>query len=1623
MKPLRLLLSLFVLLSGNVFAQTLNENEAREIAEKFVQINFNVLEKSMISDVRLMDEQAVYYTFRYASGFVIVSAEEQYEPVLAYSNQNSLPADVADYPPAMKSWLDNLAADIQYVRNHNISATPRAIENRQRILSNQSFAQTRSVAPLLSTTWNQGCGYNADCPVDGAGPCGHVYTGCVATAQAQAMKYHAHPATGNDSHCYTHSDYGELCADFGAATYDWASMPNNSGNADVAQLMSHCGISVNMNYSPTGSGAYTSNVASSLIDYFDYTTNLKYVGRYSFDNDDWEDLMRKECDAGKVMVYKGTGSGGHAFVLDGYGLAGAFHFNWGWGGTANGYFMMDNLTPSGQDYSNSNYAIVGMEPSADFPGLDFSGISTLSCGATTSVDLSTGVSVVNKYGNAYVSAYGKERTFEFTTTMPGRITINIDNNIDDISVILLSHQHQDSVIAYGTNSLIVDNTLAGTYYLVLDVAKAQDATCDVTVLCPTIDADLIITQANIIPESIESGQTNVLFRSTLKNIGNSDAGVTEIEYYLSDDNELSTFDHLLATTAAPALTVGEEQIVESYHTMPLLPAPGSYYIIAVPDAQDAVVETVEDDVYATYASIPDPGVMDCTSSISLTDGVWHWDNTAVSGDSIIDQYWCGWNMTGNEMIFSFTPINSGMANVWLSEKLPGSELQAILLPICNENANCVGSVAIWDMMDTVYNEMYPVVGGVEYYLIVDGQNDLDGEFGVKVDMPAACPDDTIMYWGSTDLCEGDFPIGLQTNWGYSSYQWFMDGNPIPGETTAYHSADETGEYYLEITENGCTIESQHVQVTFSPAPDTAHIIANTSTDVCFGNTAELEVDAGYTYDIQWYLDGVAIPGATNAVYLADQTGEYYADVINVSCHLTSNSIQVNVSPEIVDFGESIPPSEISALYHFPLDDDNLDAIGNYGISTWSLLPVDDRDGNFWFAREFAAATDFTYMTTQLTDPNEFTHALWFKTSDTDGGILLQFDDSPWGVGTPDRTLYMSDDGKLHFYLGNSGSPVEITSANAYNDGNWHHVVVSAGTYAHMRIDDGLEDEMDVTVLSLDAMTGYWVYGGSEIPSGLSDPPTDPYLQASIDDLRYFERVLPWMETTYFLNDFDLEAELRFDTVCDMGDVYLDFNASQPGILYHVRNVDTGDTIPGSVLGTGSAVFAGPLGISSAGTYNYEVVAVDTATACSQLLSETFQFVVLPSQVPEVSMLVSPNDSVCSGTEITITPQVVLAGGDNPEFEWVLNGINQGIAADYTLSSAADADSLVLIMHSDYACATTATDTVDQVFTVHAIPNPSFIYPAGVCEGDSLSVTYTGTTTDVASISWDVNGILQLQTGDGTHQFASTSGITNIGCEVETIYGCTSYFVVPIITYDAPESNLPDTTWYCDNATQITLDAGALADEYYWSGGASTSQTYDLYPFEDAIYVTLTNTLGSCTLIDSTQLVPYADHLFTFPEAPDTTVCIEDGFSYEIPAEFTNVEWAIESSVLYGNSVNYAYAGNDSIGVAVYYTNMYGCEFTADLILKFEVCTGISNDKLSDFAIYPNPSNGLFYVELPMISQNAEISVHDITGKEIMKVIPESLIIQLDLSDFSDGFYLVKYKAGETLITKRLDLIR
>lgn len=311
------------------------------------------------------------FVFNTSDGFVIVSADNSETPIIGYSREGRF--DPNNVPVQMEGYLQDFVARIQYGIENQIVADEATAKQWELVKATGQLNEqknAKSVGPLLTSKWHQGCLYNSLCP-EMSGPCDHAETGCVAVAMAQIMRYWGYPTSGWGSNSY--SSYGiELTADFGNTTYDWELMPDslteNSSEAEieaVATLLFHCGVAVKMIYSTEGSNANSRVVPDAMKRYFNYSRQIKGKNKGN-DNDQWLNLLKGNLDLQRPVYYSGSGSdGAHAFVCDGYDDNDLLHFNWGWGGNCDGYFALGSMNPNGHPLNTNNYAILDIIPQYD----------------------------------------------------------------------------------------------------------------------------------------------------------------------------------------------------------------------------------------------------------------------------------------------------------------------------------------------------------------------------------------------------------------------------------------------------------------------------------------------------------------------------------------------------------------------------------------------------------------------------------------------------------------------------------------------------------------------------------------------------------------------------------------------------------------------------------------------------------------------------------------------------------------------------------------------------------------------------------------------------------------------------------------------------------------------------------------------------------------------------------------------------------------------------------------------------------------------------------------------------------------------------------------------------------
>ncbi len=358
------ILIVFTLLSS---ANPITPNKALSKAKSFVSKK-PVANKSMKLAYSPMDENGnvPFYVFNMGkkNGFIIISGNDETDDVLAYTDSGEFSYE--EMPENMKAWLD-------------LCSQSMSIGNKVKSKTSNGIHPTDVIAPLITTKWGQYYPYNSKCPSYKGQLC---RAGCTAVALAQVMNYHQFPTdTTNAIPSYTTSSYRIKMPKLAGTVFDWGLMADSLSSTssqdsinEVAKLILYCGQATDMNYTPSGSGAFTYLIPERLPKYFNYPSTMHYVYRESYDEQGWDSLLVNELLHNQPVIYTAYTNVplGHTFICDGYDGNGLFHINWGWNGVGDGYYRISvaYATEEGLSSNVKNYhlslrqtALVGLKTS------------------------------------------------------------------------------------------------------------------------------------------------------------------------------------------------------------------------------------------------------------------------------------------------------------------------------------------------------------------------------------------------------------------------------------------------------------------------------------------------------------------------------------------------------------------------------------------------------------------------------------------------------------------------------------------------------------------------------------------------------------------------------------------------------------------------------------------------------------------------------------------------------------------------------------------------------------------------------------------------------------------------------------------------------------------------------------------------------------------------------------------------------------------------------------------------------------------------------------------------------------------------------------------------------------
>ncbi len=346
------MLSMCAMAPSLLGAATLSVDDAKEIAAEFFQsgdvprlASKDAFELAYTATDAVSNPTCFVFNAKDGKGFVIISADDTSLPVIGYSDKSTW--SVGSVPTSAERVL--------------LEPVKVSVDTRRRVLAHASAMSASKV--LETPSWSQEAPFNNSIP-------NRRLTGCVGLALAEILKYHQYPTSRPASLVNS----GEV------DQYAWSAMRMDNyrsgysldeANA-VAALVADAAIGIGTDFGMSSSSAYEVKVPYALTSLFGYDAGVSYKKRQEMSRDAWDQVIVDEIDADRPVLYCGQDvSAGHAFVCDGYEMRGSipyFHINWGWGGSANGFYATDALNPvvsKAHKYNDLMTIVYGIKPAAD----------------------------------------------------------------------------------------------------------------------------------------------------------------------------------------------------------------------------------------------------------------------------------------------------------------------------------------------------------------------------------------------------------------------------------------------------------------------------------------------------------------------------------------------------------------------------------------------------------------------------------------------------------------------------------------------------------------------------------------------------------------------------------------------------------------------------------------------------------------------------------------------------------------------------------------------------------------------------------------------------------------------------------------------------------------------------------------------------------------------------------------------------------------------------------------------------------------------------------------------------------------------------------------------------------
>ncbi len=310
-----------------------------------------------------------------------------------------------------------------------------------------------------------------------------------------------------------------------------------------------------------------------------------------------------------------------------------------------------------------------------------------------------------------------------------------------------------------------------------------------------------------------------------------------------------------------------------------------------------------------------------------------------------------------------------------------------------------------------------------------------------------------------------------------------------------------------------------------------------------------------------------------------------------------------------------------------------------------------------------------------------------------------------------------------------------------------------------------------------------------------------------------------------------------------------------------------------------------------------------------------------------------------------------------------------------------------------------------------------------CYNDEY-IQYSGSHTYDIGYGYDS---YQWSNGSDSSSIVIDTNYSVVGNNVYTVTvttGGNSYSGTVNILYDLPDAITQTDYCYWNSPVTITANPGFVS--YYWSTGDSTQTITMNYGYSP--YLTVTDSFGcqaqtTVHVVNATDYYPYDNYPADF-NLPDTAICNNQSlllnanlYSGTDVYSYFSFQWNTGDTTQTLTVDSNAFApGNYSLISTVFIEANQLCLSTDTINITITDCSGINTMDNFDFIVYPNPAHNRIIVDGEKPDGYKLLSL---TGKIFQKGIIFAMPKTIDISDLSQGIYLLKLQFGNYSVIKKV----